>query len=231
MKTVGVSIIIAALMTAAAGVGVAARPSAKSAGAGPRYVLENIVPKQFGAWREIPQEGAQVVNPQTQELLNKLYSQILTRTYVNAEGYRVMLSLAYGDDQRADLTAHKPEVCYPAQGFQLHSNTEGEVATPYGRIAARRLNTSLGARKEPVTYWFTVGDKAIRNKFDQRIVEVRLGLTGQIPDGLLFRVSSIDGTPAHAYAEQDKFVAELLKALPAQDRLRLSGLAPEAAGS
>jgi EpsI family protein len=231
MKTVGVSIIIASLMTAAACVGVAARPSSKAAGSGPRYVLEKIVPTQFGSWREVPQEGAQVVNPQTQELLNKLYSQILSRTYVNAEGYRVMLSLAYGDDQRADLTAHKPEVCYPAQGFQLHSNHEGEVTTPFGRISARRLNTSLGNRKEPVTYWFTVGDRAIRDKFDQRIVEIRLGLTGQIPDGLLFRVSSIDGTPAHAYAEQDKFVRDLLKALPAQDRLRLSGLAPEALGS
>ena len=134
MKTVGVSIVIAALMTVAAAVGVAARPSSKPSGAGPRYVLETIVPKEFGGWREIAQEGAQVVNPQTQELLNKLYSQILTRTYVNASGYRVMLSLAYGDDQRADLTAHKPEVCYPAQGFQLHSNAEDELATPFGML-------------------------------------------------------------------------------------------------
>ena len=226
MKTVGVSIVIAALMTVAAAVGVAARPSSKPSGAGPRYVLETIVPKEFGGWREIAQEGAQVVNPQTQELLNKLYSQILTRTYVNASGYRVMLSLAYGDDQRADLTAHKPEVCYPAQGFQLHSNAEDELATPFGQIAVRRLNTSLGARKEPVTYWFTVGDRAIRSKFDQRLVEVRLGLTGQIPDGLLFRVSSIDPTPARAYAEQDKFVADMLKAVSARDRIRLAGLAP-----
>ena len=58
MKTVGVSIVIAALMTVAAAVGVAARPSSKPSGAGPRYVLETIVPKEFGGWREIPQEGA-----------------------------------------------------------------------------------------------------------------------------------------------------------------------------
>ena len=43
-----------------------------------------------------------------------------------------------------------------------------------------------------MTYWFTVGDTAIKNKLQQRMVEVKLGLTGQIPDGLLFRVSSID---------------------------------------
>jgi EpsI family protein len=181
MKAIGVSIVIAALMTVAAA-SVLPRGHRRSRPARARAMCsKTIVPKEFGGWREIAQEGAQVVNPQTQELLNKLYSQILTRTYVNASGYRVMLSLAYGDDQRADLTAHKPEVCYPAQGFQLHSNAEDELATPYGQIAVRRLNTSLGARKEPVTYWFTVGDRAIRSKLDQRIVEVRLGLDGADP--------------------------------------------------
>ena len=223
------SILIAGSMVAVAAATAATRHALGDAKAAPPPELARIVPRQFAGWRELP-SAPSVVSAQTQEMLQSIYNEMLARAYAAADGYQVMLSIAYGGDQRGVLRAHKPEVCYPAQGFQLHSNTEGEVATPYGRIAARRLNTSLGARKEPVTYWFTVGDKAIRNKFDQRIVEVRLGLTGQIPDGLLFRVSSIDGTPAHAYAEQDKFVAELLKALPAQDRLRLSGLAPEAAG-
>ena len=121
------SILIAALMAVTAAVGVAARPSTKASTAGPRYVLETLVPRQFDDWREVATEGAQVVNPQTQQLLDKLYSQILTRTYVNQNGYRVMLSLAYGDDQRADLTAHKPEVCYPAQGFQVRTRTRKMV--------------------------------------------------------------------------------------------------------
>jgi EpsI family protein len=182
------------------------------------------VPKQFGDWKLLPQAAAQVVNPQTQELLDKLYSQILTRTYVNPQGYRVMLALAYGDEQRGDLTAHKPEVCYPAQGFKLHSNDPAELATPFGGIAARRLSTSLGPRQEPVTYWFTMGDTAVKSKFQQRMVEVRMGLTGQVPDGLLFRVSSIDESPERAYRMHDAFVADLLKAVSPRDRQRLSGL-------
>jgi len=51
--------------------------------------------------------------------LDKLYSQILNRVYVNATGYRIMLLLAYGSDQHGSLQADKPEVCYPAQGFAL----------------------------------------------------------------------------------------------------------------
>jgi EpsI family protein len=224
MSSVRISIVLAGFMALAAVSGIAARPTPKPPGSAPSYILEDTVPKQFGDWRLVPQAAAQVVNPQTQELLDKLYSQILTRTYVNPQGYRVMLALAYGDEQRGDLTAHKPEVCYPAQGFKLHSNDPAELATPFGGIAARRLSTSLGQRQEPVTYWFTMGDTAVKSKFQQRMVEVRMGLTGQVPDGLLFRVSSIDESSERAYRMHDAFVADLLKAVSPRDRQRLSGL-------
>ena len=229
-RNVRVAIVLAALMGLASVGGMAARPASKPPGSAPRYILEDTVPKQFGDWRMLPDSGAQVVNPQTQELLDKLYSQLLARTYVNSQGYRVMLSLAYGDEQRGQLAAHKPEVCYPAQGFKLHSNDPVELATPFGGIAARRLSTSYGPRKEPVTYWFTMGDTAVKSKFDQRLVEIRLGLTGEVPDGLLFRVSSIDDTPPRAFDMQNAFVNDLLKAIPARDRLRLSGLGGAATG-
>ena len=224
MKILSMSIVLASLMVLTSAGGIAARPTQKAATVGEGFSLETTVPKQFGSWREVQQEAAQVVNPQTQQLLDKLYSQVLSRTYVNPSGYRIMLSLAYGDDQRGGLAAHRPEVCYPAQGFALLGTSESTLSTAFGAIAARRLNTSLGARKEPVTYWFNVGDTTIRNQFEQRIVEMRLGLLGQIPDGLLFRVSSIDDTPQRAYQMQDAFVNELLKAVDAKDRIRLAGL-------
>ena len=203
---------------------VLARPGTKAADTGPAIVLEKMVPLQFGEWREMPQGFAQVINPQTKELLDKLYSQILTRTYVNAAGDRIMLSLAYGSDQRGDLQAHKPEVCYPAQGFTLHANEPGNISTAFGAIPVRRLSTSMGPRKEPVTYWFTVGDRVVEGTIYKRLVEMRYGLTGQIPDGLLFRVSSIDPDPARAYLVHEKFVNQMLEAITAEDRQRLSGL-------
>jgi EpsI family protein len=224
MSSMRASIVLAGCMALAAVGGLAARPASKPPGSPPRYVLEDTVPRQFGDWRMLPAAGNQVVNPQTQQLLDKLYSQIVTRTYVNSQGYHVMLAMAYGDDQRGDLQAHKPEVCYPAQGFKLHSNEPAQVTTPYGPIASRRLNTSQGARKEPITYWFTMGDQAVKSKFEQRMIEIRLGLTGQVPDGLLFRVSSIDDSPERAWRMHEAFVADLLKAVSPRDRTRLSGL-------
>ena len=79
-------------------------------------------------------------------------------------------------------------------------------------------------RNEPVTYWLTVGDQIIKSKFDKRIAEIRLGLTGQIPDGLLFRVSSIDNDNARGFAMQQKFAADMMAAVPAATRKQLSGL-------
>ena len=218
------AVLIAVLMCVASVGAVIARPGTKAADTGPAIVLEKMVPLQFGEWREMPQGFAQVINPQTKELLDKLYSQILTRTYVNAAGDRIMLSLAYGSDQRGDLQAHKPEVCYPAQGFTLHANEPGNISTAFGAIPVRRLSTSMGPRKEPVTYWFTVGDRVVEGTIYKRLVEMRYGLTGQIPDGLLFRVSSIDPDPARAYLVHEKFVNQMLEAITAEDRQRLSGL-------
>lgn len=229
MSVLRISVVLAGLMLASAVAGLNARPESRPPGSAPRYVLEDTVPTQFGDWRVLPEQGGLVVNPQTQELLDKLYSQLLTRTYVNGSGYQIMLSLAYGDEQRGNLQAHKPEVCYPAQGFALHSNEEALIPTAFGDIAARQLDTSRGAREEPVTYWFTAGDTQVRNKLELRMVEIKMGLTGEIPDGLLFRVSSIDGSPKRAFEMHEEFVAALLQAVTPVDRKRLSGLGSGAA--
>jgi len=224
MQPNSIALALAILMCTASVAGIAARPTQKAAQSGSSVSLAAIVPTGFGDWAELVDRNVQVVNPQTKELLDKLYSQTLTRTYVNKKGYRIMLSLAYGDDQRGGLEAHRPEVCYPAQGFKLLSNQDGSLPTAFGNIEVRRLTTSLGNRNEPVTYWLTVGDQVIRNRLEKRLAEIRLGLTGQIPDGLLFRISSIDNDSARGFAMQQRFAADMLSAVPVGARRQLSGL-------
>jgi EpsI family protein len=222
-----VAITMATLMCAASVTAYVAKPSLRTVSTTPVIQLESAIPRQFGSWREEPARTVQVVNPKTQALLDKLYSQTLSRTYVDARGYRVMLSLAYGDDQRGGLQAHKPEVCYPAQGFNLRGNVPSQLSTPFGSVPVRRLDTQLGARLEPVTYWFAFGDQVVSGRFEQRLAELRLGLTGMVPHGLLFRVSSIDTDTQAAFREQDRFVNDLLAAMSAQDRGRVIGVATQ----
>jgi EpsI family protein len=221
------ALLISTLMVAASVGAIVARPDTSAANPGPALSLEAMIPKRFGDWRE--KHFEHVVNPQERELLHKLYSDTLSRTYVNSSGYMIMLSLAHGRDQRGDLAAHMPEVCYPANGFTLHRTESGQVATPYGEIAVRRLLMSKGAREEPVTYWFTFGGEPISldqagERLRRRLVELRFAFTGRIPDGLLFRVSSIDRDQARASQAHDQFVNDLLSALPPMERKRLSGL-------
>ena len=230
MKTTHIAYTLAALMCGTSAASIALQPSRTASAKGTALSLETIVPREFGEWTELPNRVAEVVNPQTKELLDKLYSQLLSRSYVNKDGYRIMLSLAYGDDQRGGLQAHRPEVCYPAQGFKLSKMEDGRLGTAFGDIEVRRLNTAMGERVEPVTYWLTVGNQVVQTGLDKRIAQIRLGLTGQIPDGLLFRVSSIDADSPRAFAAQQKFVADLMAAVPAASRKQLSGLGASTSG-
>lgn len=225
MASMKMAVVLAATMVAVSVAAYFIKPSETATARGQGIQLDSAIPKRFGPWREDEVRLAQVVNPQTQQLLDKLYSQVLSRVYVDDRGYRVMLSLAYGDDQRGGLQAHKPEVCYPAQGFTLLSNEKAEVKTQFGSIAGRRLGTQLGSRIEPITYWFALGDRAVTSRFEYRLVEIRFGLTGQLPQGLLFRISSIDADAPRAYREHERFANDLLAAVSAGDRQRLSGLA------
>jgi EpsI family protein len=216
--------IIAILMIAAPVGAHLVRPSQRVADMGPRIDLEAIVPKEFANWREETRQAAPVVNPERQAHLDQLYSQILTRTYVDSNGYRIMLSIAYGGNQSDSLQVHLPDTCYPAQGFQLWGKTTGKMSTPFGEIPIQRIFTVLDQRREPVTYWITVGDRSVEPNIQKKLVELSYRLTGKIPDGLLFRVSSIDADEQSAYAVQDRFIGQLLEAAGPDARKHLAGL-------
>ena len=223
MRSNRLAFVIAALMCGASIGAVVARPGTKAADLRPAISLEAMIPNQLGDWREEPQRIVQVVNPQQRVSLDKVYSQILERSYVNADGYRIMLLLAHASDERGDLGAHHPETCYSAAGFTLHRKEESQLTTSFGEIPVRRLFTSKGSRKEPLTYWLKVGNKAVRG-WQSRLVELSYTLTGRIPDGLLFRVSSIDPDQARANQMHDQFINQLLQAASPAERKRLSGL-------
>jgi len=217
------NIILLVLMLAASGLALALRPSLKIADQGPKVDLEAMIPRAFGDWRELKQSSAQIVDPQQQESINEIYSQTLSRTYINDAGYRIMLSLAYGGEQSSSLQVHKPDVCYPAQGFTLENKETGSLAFNNGSISLTRILTSLGQRIEPVTYWTTIGDKVVQSRFNRKLIEIGYGLTGKIADGMLVRVSSIDPDSHKAYEIQDRFALQMLEALAPENRQRLTG--------
>ncbi|MES2949379.1 MAG: exosortase-associated protein EpsI, B-type [Pseudomonadota bacterium] len=186
--------------------------------------LEKLFPAEFADWRVDVRAAMILPSPQTQALLDSIYNQTLTRTYINAAGERVMLSVAYGGDQSDATRAHLPEVCYPAQGFQITSNTRSQLVLADRAVATRLLMSKLGPRNEPITYWLVVGDRVTVSRTDQKLAQFRLGLKGLIPDGMLVRVSSIDPDMARGHRLQAKFLAELAAAFPEASRDRVFGV-------
>ena len=110
--------------------------------------LSAVVPKALGNWHELQMAHAQIIDPSQQTLINKIYSQTLSRTYVNPDGYIIMLSIAYGRDQRESLALHQPEVCYPAQGFTLLGKQFATLQTSDRHIAVTRIDTQRQRRRD-----------------------------------------------------------------------------------
>ena len=200
------------------------RPTQKISEIGEKINLETMIPKQFGEWNAVENPTNQIVNPEQQQKLESLYTQILSRVYVNKTGSAIMLSIAYGEDQSDAKQLHYPEVCYPAQGFQITSSQKAELSTQFGKIPVWRLHAEMGSRSEPLTYWSTVGNKVVRGGKEIKLQQLSYGFKGEIPDGLLFRVSSINKDKNEGYAFQQQFVQSLIAELTTSNRTRLAGL-------
>lgn len=219
-KSIGV---LLSMGTAAALAHVAV-PRTKLADLVPAIDLEQTFPVAFGPWRVDASLPVILPAPDVQAKLDAIYNQVLSRTYVNAMGQRIMLSVAYGGDQSDAMSIHLPEVCYPAQGFQVLERKRDVVAFPGHSIPVVRLLTKLGGRTEPVTYWIVVGDEVVPGRVEQKLVKIRYAMRGQIPDGMLVRVSSIDADGKKAFELQDGFIAALSQRLSADARARVIGV-------
>ncbi|QOJ22933.1 MAG: EpsI family protein [Gammaproteobacteria bacterium] len=222
-----VSFILGILMVSSGALTMALTPTSKIADQQEKIDLEFMIPSKFGDWHVDKSIIPLQVDAETQAMLDKIYNQTLARTYINSLGERVMLSVAYGGDQSDNLAIHKPEVCYYAQGFEIMKNFADELLTQYGKLPIKRLIAVKGNRSEPITYWVTIGNKAVLPGIEEKLQQLRYGLTGSVPDGMLVRVSTIDTDKEKAYRLQTNFIQDMLSAIDTKGRTRLTGVFSE----
>ncbi len=181
----------------------------------PDTSLELLIPNQINRWQKDLTASTALVT-QTRELPRQ-YNQTLNRTYVNEQGYRIMLSVAYGRNQvGSEFQVHRPESCYRAQGFDLVTSTSVSLPLEGQELAVRRLIARKNARIEPISYWMTIADRATLPGVPRKLEQLRFGLSGIIPDGMLIRISSIDGDPRRAFQAHQDFISDLRQLLPNQ---------------
>ena len=213
LRVLGVLTMLAALLAWAA------TPTKQWSAHSAQVKYATLFPASFGGWQLAPEQANSVVNPQQQETLDAIYDEIVSRVYIDvASGRRVMVSLAYGSNQSRATQIHKPEVCYPAQGFELVSMRKDLLPLQPNALPVMRVVARMGKRVEPLTYWIRSGDRVVRGAIEQNLARMSLGARGYIPDGLLFLVSEITPDVDAAFGLQDRFVREYLAQLPAAAR-------------
>ena len=168
MKLNSTAWILAALMCGATVAGIAARPSTKAADRGNAITLETAVPKDFGEWRELPDQN----DPGRQSADQGAARQALQP---DPDPHLRRTSRATGSCCRWPTATTSAAACRriarrSAIRRRASSSARSKTArlpTSFGTIEVRRLTTELGPRNEPVTYWLTVGDQVIRNTLRQ----------------------------------------------------------------
>ncbi|MCG2632708.1 EpsI family protein [Bradyrhizobium sp. WYCCWR 13023] len=183
--------------------------------------LDQIIPKQFGTWKLVP-DISPITPPDPEGYVQpdpngaKVYAQEVSRAYTDGQGNIVMFLVAYGPVQNYRLKAHRPEICYTAAGFRIDDKFGGSIKVKNGvpPIKVTRVVAERESRYEPISYWMRVGNDITTGVVDRQIVRLKYGLRGIIPDGALIRVSTVGLPRDAAFQLQDKFVHDILAAIP-----------------
>jgi EpsI family protein len=140
--------------------------------------------------------------------LDAPHTELLGRSYRDARGRRLMVSLAYVENSARGTAVHRPEVCYPAQGFAVLERGYAGIDLDAGRVPVVHAVMERKSRREPVTPWIVVGTAIEDSSWAARWAQLLCTLSGTQPDALLVGLSSIDNDAARAFAEQDRFVRD-----------------------
>jgi EpsI family protein len=195
----------------------------------PRHTLvlrgmEDVIPQSVGDWAAVAYEAAPIINPEQQQGLLEDYDEILSRTYVNRRTHtEVMLSIAYGSDQSHARQIHKPEVCYPAQGFVIDSVQRVQFDLASRQIPVTTLHATRGRRSEYIGYWIVEGSSIVRGAIEQNMKRMLLALRGIRVDGLLFRVSTLSDDSMTSTVLLEQFSQALLQSVSPSVRSKLVG--------
>jgi EpsI family protein len=178
--------------------------------------LTDLVPRKFAGFAE--GGGGDIVVPRVEgSLVATLYSDLLTRIYLpdGRNDPSIMLLIAYGPAQTDLLQLHRPEVCYPAIGFDIVDRTLTTIdCGAAGQIPVVNLTAVQGGRVEDIVYWARIGDELPRSFGEQSLSRMRESLAGWIPDGTLVRASAVRSSVEPNFNVIQSFLRSMVVSLP-----------------
>lgn len=218
MSPVRTAIIALALLIFGA-LGWLLQPTIEEAPHGPS--IAERLPAKVGRWQLQAVSFEQISASSDNLSAEQPYDEVTSRTYADAKGESIMVTLAYGRNQRQEIKIHRPELCYPAQGFQvksLESTTYHGVRsqTTSQPLIGKRMVTHGGDFDEIVSYWIRIGDTYSDSALKTRLTILREGLKGRMTDGILVRVSQRvypNTEPAQSFQEQNEFLTQFVASM------------------
>lgn len=212
--------VMGGMLVLASGIGYARQPQA-SMPLLKRESFEDLVPDMFGEWQMSSDSG--VVLPPPDSLRDRLYDNLVTRVYAAPDLPPVMTLLAYNNEQDGVLQVHRPEVCYPVGGFKLSATERIDIPLDKGSVPANIFTAEAPGRIEQVMYFTRLGTAFPRTWLEQRMAVINANLAGDIPDGIMMRVSVIGINQERAKPILEQFTRAFISASPSRLQKLLVG--------
>ena len=141
-------------------------------------------------------------------------NEFFIREYTNAHGSAVTLYAAYFD-ARYGGTTHNPDVCYPAQGWEIVERSRGAVQVEGNTVEFTRMLVQKGLAKELVLFYLQTGNRTTPELSGYRLTAIVQGILFNKIGGTLVRVSApVSQTTEKTYTEETEFlkvIAPMLK--------------------
>lgn len=151
--------------------------------------LGTLIPQTIGPWHFAGSAG--IVNAQEDAPVDG-YDQVLTRVYGAPGLPDIMLLIAYGSAQGGGLQLHRPETCYPGQGFRLSDFAQWQVRPGRDQVfASQAFTATRDERIERLVYWTRIAHSFPLNTVQEYRAIFGSLLAGLVPDGILVRISTI----------------------------------------
>ncbi len=184
--------------------------------------IDPLIPNKVGKWNYVASSG--LVMPPADQMRDELYNAVLTRYYAAPDDLPIMLLVAYNGTQDGMLQVHRPEVCYPAAGYDLVEQrviplkVDTNLTVPGHYISAKNAS-----RHEQLMYWTRIGNDFPTRWWSQHWAVAKENLKGNVPDGVLVRISTAAPDDKTAIAALLRFIPALVDTLSPTGRRLLFG--------
>jgi EpsI family protein len=141
-------------------------------------------PTLLGQYRLL-EEG--VVEPEVRDVLKA--DDILTRTYVGADGVPVNLFIAAFKTQRNGKAPHSPKNCLPGSGWSQLVNEQMTIDLP--TLGPRKVNhyvVAKGGDRSSVVYWYQSRDRIVGSEYSAKLYSILDSMRYNRSDTAIVRV-------------------------------------------